>query len=247
MIEVKTLREKKINAAALKEDVESVLLLTERVVNTIYEIHGSDIELDITASLGRRRRRVHALLRRRKPLKDIIAMERPSITFADIGGCEEAKSELSLLGHGLLEPDVFRKWGINYPRGILLHGMPGIGKTMLARAMANVAKASLYCVSITDVLTCYYGESPRLVGRAFDIAQKTAPSILLFDGIDSLAQRREGAFEETARFVRVQCPSTHKSAVLRVDSGDPSTRTCRGAIAWTFGMAEKEYAPVVES
>lgn len=62
-----------------------------------------------------------------------------------------------------------------------------------------------------------------------------------FEAADELGASR------SARFVRVQCPSTHKSAVLRVDSGDPSTRTCMGAIAWTFGMAEKEYAPAMET
>jgi transitional endoplasmic reticulum ATPase len=202
-ISISRLRDRKISSKALKEDIESIFPITECVVNTIYEVDKGDIELELRAKLRHSQRRVRSIRSRRKPLKNAIAIERPSTTFADIGGCEEAKAELTLLGYGLQKPEAFHKWGINYPKGVLLHGLPGTGKTLLARAMANVAKASLYCVSITDVLTCYYGESPKMVGRVFDIAEKHAPSIILFDEIDSLAQQREGAHEESGRVVSV--------------------------------------------
>ncbi len=201
-INITTLRSRKIAAKALKEDIGSIFSITECTINTIYEVEKSGIELELRAKLGHRGR-LYLGRNRKKQLKNTIAMERPSITFAEIGGCDEAKAELTLLGHGLQKPEAFQKWGINYPRGILLHGLPGTGKTLLAKAMANLANASLYCVSITDVLTCYYGESPKLVGRVFDIAERHAPSIILFDEIDSLAQQREGAHEESGRIVSV--------------------------------------------
>ena len=200
-LSISTIREKKIDIASLKADIESVILIVEWVVNTVYEVAKSDIELELTTKL--RKRRVRSDLVRRRKWENAIRLEKPEMTFKDIGGCSEAKTELTMLGHGLEKPDSFLKWGIRYPRGILLQGPPGTGKTMLVRAMANLGKASLFCVSVTDVLTCWYGESPRLISKVFETAQKNAPSIILFDEIDSLLQSRSEAHEETVRVVSV--------------------------------------------
>ncbi len=198
---IKTLRDRRIGAQSLKIDLNNLFFLTELVINTVYEIDNGEIELDLTAGIKGSR----AILGRRKHsrLDRAIVMEKPTMTFQDIGGCWDAKAELMLLGHGLQKPESFRRWGIDYPRGILLYGLPGTGKTLLAKAMANLAKASLFCVSVTDVLSCYYGQSPKLIGKVFDAAQRNAPSIILFDEIDSLAQERSESDEETVKVVSV--------------------------------------------
>ncbi len=200
-IYVSTLRERRLGREFLKVDVESVLGLVEWVVNAVYESGKQEIELELTARM--RGPRIRNRDQRRRMVERAIKLEKPEMTFSDIGGCEGAKEELLLLGHGLLKPESFKKWGISLPRGILLHGEPGTGKTLLAKAMANLAKASLYCVSVADVMSCYYGESPKLIAKVFETAQKNTPSIILFDEIDSLLQQRSDAHEETVRVVSV--------------------------------------------
>lgn len=201
LLMVSTLRERKINPETLKTDIESVSRLTEWLINSVYATAGSELDLELLTHL--KKPRMRSGLAKRRRLETDIGLEKPSITFAEIGGCDEAKSELTLLGHGLKSPESFQKWGIRYPRGILLNGPPGTGKTLLAKAMANLAQASLFCVSLTDVMSCWYGESPRRIGMVFDMAKKHAPSIILFDEIDSLARSREDAHEETVRMVSV--------------------------------------------
>jgi transitional endoplasmic reticulum ATPase len=200
-LDIKTVRERKIDVDSIKEDIESVLSITEAVINGVYEVENVDLELELRARVGSYGRRFKS--GKKNDMEKAIKFEKPDLTFQDIGGCSEAKSELTLLGHGLVKPESFEKWGLSYPRGILLHGAPGTGKTLLAKAMANLANASLYCVSVTDVLTCWYGESPKLIGKVFDVAQKNAPSIILFDEIDSLARNRADADEETVRVISV--------------------------------------------
>ncbi len=195
-----TVRERKLEKEQLILDTNAIIMMIELVVNAIYEEANTDADIAISAALRIPKTLVN---RKMKKLNNLIHLEKPMLTFGEIGGCEEAKAELTLLGHGLQKPESFEKWGLRYPRGILLHGAPGTGKTLLAKAMANLAQASLYCVSVSDVLSCYYGESPKLISRVFEIAQKNAPAIILFDEIDSIAQQRNEAHEETIRMVSV--------------------------------------------
>lgn len=195
-----TIRGRKIEPESLKTDITALLQITEYVVNTIYGIEHIYVDIELRARF--KRPGVHSGDRKSR-LDGIIMQERPAVDFDAIGGCEKAKTELKLLGHGLMNPESFRKWGITYPKGILLYGPPGTGKTMLAKAMANLSRASLYCVTVTDIMSSYYGESTRHISKVFDMAQKNAPSIILFDEIDSLLQKRAGAHEETIRVVSI--------------------------------------------
>jgi transitional endoplasmic reticulum ATPase len=187
---VKMAVEKKISADTLKQDIGEAVFVLENVVNSIYRAMGRDFELD-----GRIRAVFPRVSRYRQSKKvkmeDRIGFERPKTEFKEIGGCREAKSALEFLAHGLKNPQDYEKWGIRYPKGILLHGSPGTGKTLLAKAMATSANATLYSVTVSGVSSQWYGVAEKRIEKIFDLAEKNAPSILLFDEIDSLCNARE--------------------------------------------------------
>ena len=124
-----------------------------------------------------------------------------SITLADIGGLETAKSELETICLAVRDPQAFSAWGARPPRGILLYGPPGTGKTMLARALARESDAKFIHVRATDVVSKWYGEAEQKLQQSFDWARREKPSVLFFDEIDALAPDRDGAHEATHRLV----------------------------------------------
>ena len=119
-----------------------------------------------------------------------------SITFSDIGGLEHYVHSLKeMVFLPLVYPEVFRKFHLNPPKGVLLHGPPGTGKTLCARALAAAAKRSGQNVSFfmrkgADVLSKWVGESERQLRLLFEEAQKRQPSIIFFDEIDGLCPVR---------------------------------------------------------
>ena len=133
--------ERKISAEALKSDIASAIFVLENVVNRVYYKLGKDFELDcrIRAVYPRNARSRSS---RKEAIEEKIKFERSNIRFEDIGGCGEAKATFETLAHGLRNPQDYEKWGLRYPKGILLHGLPGTGKTLLAKAMATAAKAT---------------------------------------------------------------------------------------------------------
>lgn len=120
-----------------------------------------------------------------------LAVEIPSTRFADIGGHETAKSVLT---ETLLWPtryaELFRHRGIKPLRGVLLHGPPGTGKTMLARALASEAGVNFIAIRGPELLSRFVGESERAVREVFDAARMSAPCLLFFDELDALAPKR---------------------------------------------------------
>jgi hypothetical protein len=124
-----------------------------------------------------------------------------TIGLADVGGLEAAKGELEMIRLAVRDPEAFSAWGARPPRGILLFGPPGTGKTMLARALAREAGARFIHVKATDVVSKWYGEAERKLQEAFDWARQERPSVLFFDEIDAIAPEREGAHEATHRLV----------------------------------------------
>ncbi len=115
---------------------------------------------------------------------------RKAITFADVAGLSEAKQEISEVVDFLREPEKFQKLGARIPRGVLLVGSPGTGKTLLARAVANEAKVPFYFVSGSEFVEMFVGVGANRVRDTFELAKKTAPSIIFVDEIDAVGRHR---------------------------------------------------------
>jgi transitional endoplasmic reticulum ATPase len=118
-------------------------------------------------------------------------IEVPKVTWKDIGGLEEVKQNLrESVEWPLSQPQVFKRMGIEAPRGILLYGPPGTGKTLLAKAVANESNANFISIKGPEVLSKWVGESEKAVRELFKKARTVAPTIVFLDEIDSIAPRR---------------------------------------------------------
>ncbi len=120
-----------------------------------------------------------------------VLVETPNVTWEDVGGLEEVKQKLvEAVEWPLKQPQVFERMGIRPPRGILLYGAPGTGKTMLAKAVAKESEANFILVNGPGLLSMWVGESERALREIFKKARQAAPTIIFFDEIDALAPRR---------------------------------------------------------
>ncbi len=120
-----------------------------------------------------------------------VLVEIPNIKWEDIGGLEDVKQQLlEAVEWPLKNPDSFRRLGVRPPRGILLYGAPGTGKTLLAKAVANESEANFILVKGPEMLSKWVGESERGIRKIFSKARQVAPCIIFFDEIDSVAPRR---------------------------------------------------------
>ncbi|MGC8564942.1 MAG: proteasome-activating nucleotidase [Thermoplasmata archaeon] len=124
----------------------------------------------------------------------IVAAEivtKPDITYDDIGGLEEQIRDVKeTVELPLLNPDLFKKVGIEPPKGVLLVGPPGTGKTLLAKAVAHNTNATFIRTVGSELVRKYIGEGARLVRELFDLAREKSPSILFIDEIDAIGSRR---------------------------------------------------------
>jgi len=114
----------------------------------------------------------------------------PKISFDDVAGQENAKREVSELVEFLKHPDDFRKLGAEVPRGLLLMGAPGTGKTLLARALAGEAGVPFYSISASEFIEVFVGVGASRVRNLFDAAKKNAPAIIFIDELDSVGRTR---------------------------------------------------------
>lgn len=119
--------------------------------------------------------------------------ERPTTTFADVAGVDEAKQELREIIDFLRDPQRFLKIGARIPRGVLLVGPPGTGKTLLARAVAGEAGVPFFSASATDFVELFVGVGASRVRDLFAQARKHAPCIVFIDEIDAIGRARSGA------------------------------------------------------
>jgi transitional endoplasmic reticulum ATPase len=133
-------------------------------------------------------------------------LEMPSrTTYEDIGGLdEEIRRIREMVELPLRHPEIFQRLGIDPPKGVLLHGPPGCGKTLLARAVANESDANFYAINGPEVMSKFYGESEARMRKMFEDAEKNAPSILFIDEIDAIAPKRSEVTGEVERRVVAQ-------------------------------------------
>ena len=118
-------------------------------------------------------------------------IEKPDVSFKDIGGMkEEILSIQQAIELPLNKPEAFDKMGLSPPKGVLLTGPPGTGKTMLAKAISNSTSATFLGLVGSELAQKYIGEGGRLVRELFDLAKEKAPSIIFIDEIDSIGSKR---------------------------------------------------------
>ncbi len=120
----------------------------------------------------------------------MISEDQIKVTFADVAGCEEAKDEVYELVEFLSDPSKFQKLGGKIPRGILLAGSPGTGKTLLAKAIAGEAKVPFFSISGSDFVEMFVGVGASRVRDMFEQAKKHAPCIIFIDEIDAVGRKR---------------------------------------------------------
>ena len=129
----------------------------------------------------------------------------PRTTYEDIGGLQtEIQRVREMVELPLRHPELFQRLGIEPPKGVLLHGPPGCGKTLLARAVANESEANFYSINGPEIMSKFYGESEARLREIFQQAQQNAPSIIFVDELDAIAPKREEVTGEVERRVVAQ-------------------------------------------
>jgi len=129
----------------------------------------------------------------------------PRTTYEDIGGLhEEIQRVREMVELPLRHPELFQRLGIEPPKGVLLHGPPGCGKTLLARAVASESEANFFSINGPEIMSKFYGESEARLREIFQQAQQNSPSIIFIDELDAIAPKREEVTGEVERRVVAQ-------------------------------------------
>ena len=162
--------------------------------------------------------------------------EGPDVAYEDIGGLDsELEQVREMIELPMRHPELFKRLGIDPPKGVLLHGPPGTGKTLIAKAVANEIDASFHNISGPEIMSKYYGESEEQLREVFEEASEEAPAIIFMDELDSIAPKREEAGGDVERRVVAQLLSLMDGleergevvvigATNRVDAIDPALR-----------------------
>ena len=128
-----------------------------------------------------------------------------AIAYEDIGGLgNQLQKVREMIELPLKHPILFRRLGIDPPKGVLLHGPPGTGKTMIAKAVASETNAHFSSINGPEIISKYYGESEKALREIFDEATQNAPAIIFIDELDSIAPKREDVTGEVERRVVAQ-------------------------------------------
>ncbi len=133
-----------------------------------------------------------------------VYVEVPSVHWKEVGGLDRIKNELvQSVEWPLKKPEVFKRMGIKPPRGILLYGPPGCGKTLLARAVATESEANFISVKGPEIFSKWVGESEKAIREVFRKARTAAPAIIFFDELDSIIPRRGAGYSDSGATERV--------------------------------------------
>lgn len=142
---------------------------------------------------------------REEAVGEVEAQAAGGITYEDIGGIgEELLKVREMIELPLKHPELFRRLGIDPPKGVLLHGPPGTGKTMIAKAVATETNAHFTSINGPEIISKYYGESEKQLREIFEEAANNAPAIIFVDELDSIAPKREEVHGEVERRVVAQ-------------------------------------------
>ncbi|MEW6723047.1 MAG: CDC48 family AAA ATPase [Candidatus Micrarchaeota archaeon] len=134
----------------------------------------------------------------KEPMKEIKNV--PNVTYDDVGGLKDTIQKVrEMIELPLRHPEIFERLGIDPPKGILLYGAPGTGKTLLAKAVANESDANFFYVGGPEIISKYVGESEERLRKLFAEAQETSPSIIFIDEIDAIAPKREEVVGEVEK------------------------------------------------
>jgi len=158
----------------------------------LIDMEGETIDAEVLASMAVTQEHFKFALGAANPasLRETV-VEVPNVSWKDIGGLEDVKRELKELVQFPVEhPELFEKYGMEPPHGVLFYGPPGCGKTLLAKAVANECQANFISVKGPELLTMWFGESEANVRETFDKARGAAPCVLFFDELDSIAKSR---------------------------------------------------------
>ena len=129
----------------------------------------------------------------------------PKVSYDDIGGLGDAVKKIrEMVELPLRHPELFKRLGVEAPKGVLLHGPPGTGKTMLAKAVAGETSSNFITIGGPEIVSKFYGESEGKLREIFKEAEENAPSIIFIDEIDSIAPKREEATGEEERRIVAQ-------------------------------------------
>ncbi len=147
--------------------------------------------------------------------------ERPKVRFKDVGGLHEQIRELrEVVELPLRAPELFSKLGVEPPKGVLLHGPPGCGKTLLAKAVAGEVNATFIRLAASELAQKFVGEGARIVREVFRLARRKAPAIVFIDELDAIAARRVDVGTSGEREIH----RTLSQLLVEIDGFDPLDR-----------------------
>jgi len=169
-----------------------------------------------------------------KPTGDVVGTSQ--VTYEEIGGLEEPIQRIrEMVELPMRHPEIFKRLGIEPPRGLILHGPPGTGKTLLAKAVASESEANFTHINGPEIMSKFYGESEQKLRKIFEDAEENAPSIVFIDELDAIAPKREDVQGEVERRVVAQLLATMDGlkargqvvvigATNRINALDPALR-----------------------
>jgi 26S proteasome regulatory subunit T2 len=196
---VEDLRGSPMTVGSLEEIIDenhaivSVHGQTENYVNILSIVDKDQLEPNASLLLHNKTMSVVGLLTDEvDPLVQVMKVEKaPPETYADVGGLEAQIQEIKeAVELPLTHPEVYEDIGIRPPKGVILYGVPGTGKTLLAKAVANETSATFLRIVGSELIQKYLGEGPKLVRELFRVAGEMAPSIIFMDEIDAVGTKR---------------------------------------------------------